>query len=199
MPEYRNNARLQAASKGSGHKISRKIFQLYRKRLANGSEWLIFHITLATKDAWGNILSMPLLLGSYELPIFERTYSFNPYSRKTTGDSPEDMGPTPSATFINGHDTKYTYPLEQVKEQILAWRADGTITDTAKFLVWTDKNYSVPSFENWFNLSVDDNIMLNMAGNRFDALYHKGDAVSLEKVKDIIRSELQKGLINQQK
>ena len=41
--------------------------------------------------------------------------------------------------------------------------------------------------------------MLNMAGNRFDALYDKGDAVSLEKVKDIIRSELQKGVINQQK
>ena len=29
--------------------------------------------------------------------------------------------------------------------------------------------------------------------------YDKGDAVSLEKVKDIIRSELQKGVINQQK
>ena len=143
---------------------------------------------------------MPLLLGSYELPIFERTYSFNPYSRKTTGDNPEDMGPTPSVdSFINGHETIYTYPWEQVKEQILSWRTDGTIVDSAKFLVWTDKKYSVPSFENWFNLSVDDNIMLNMAGNRFDALYDKGDAVSLEKVKDIIRSELQKGVINQQK
>ena len=90
----------------------------------------------------------------------------------------------------------YTYPWEQVKDQILQWRKDGTIVDTAKFLVWTDKKYSVPSFENWFSLSVDDNIMLNMAGNRFDALYDKGDAVSLEKVKDIIRSELQKNVIN---
>lgn len=142
---------------------------------------------------------MPLLLDSYELPIFERTYSFNPYSRKTTGDNPEEMGPTPSDAYINGHETIYTYPWEQVKEQILAWRKDGTIVDSAKFLVWTDKKYAVPSFENWFNLSVDDNIMLNMAGNRFDALYDKGDAVSLEKVKDIIRSELQKDVINQKR
>ena len=81
------------------------------------------------------------------------------------------MGPTPSDSFINGHETIYTYPLEQVKEQILSWRKDGTIVDSAKYIVWTDsKKYSVPSFENWFNLSVDDNIMLNMAGNRFDAL-----------------------------
>ena len=38
-----------------------------------------------------------------------------------------------------------------------------------------------------------------MAGNRFDALYDKGDAVSLEKVKEIIRSELQKGVIKSAK
>ena len=72
----------------------------------------------------------------------------------------------------------------------------GTIVDTARFHVWTDRRYSVPSFENCLNLSVDDNVMLNMAGNRFDALYDKGDPVSLEKVKDIIRSELQNGVIN---
>ena len=109
------------------------------------------------------------------------------------------MGPTPSASFIDSYETIYTYPFEQVRDQILEWRADGTITDTAKFLVWTDKKYAVPSFENWFNLTVDDNIMLNMAGNRFDALYDKGDPVSLEKVKDVIRSELQKGVINTQR
>lgn len=199
LPEYRNNARLRAAAKGSGHKTTRKIFQLYRKRLSNGTEWLIFHISLATKDTWGNSLTMPLLLGVYDLPQFDRTYSFNPYSRKTTGDNPEEMGPTPSASFINGHETIYTYPWEQVKEQILSWRKDGTIADTAKFLVWTDKKYSVPSFENWFNLSVDDNILLNLSGNRFDSLYDKGDPISLEKVKDIIRSELQKGVINTQR
>ena len=106
------------------------------------------------------------------------------------------MGPTASAPMIEGHDRIYTYPWEQVKDQILAWRRDGTITEDAHFTVWTDKKYSVPSFENWLNLSVDDNIMLNMASNRFDALYDKGDSVSLEKVKDIIRSELQKGVIN---
>ena len=98
--------------------------------------------------------------------------------------------------MIEGFERKYTYPWEQVKDQILQWRKDGPITQDANFTVWTDKKYSVPSFENWFNLSVDDNIMLNMAGNRFDALYDKGDADSLEKVKDIIRSELQKGVIN---
>ena len=169
---------------------------MYRKRLSNGSEWLIFHISLATKDLWGNSLSMPLLLGFYDRPQFNRTYAFNPHTRSTTGDSPEEMGPTPSAAFIDGHETIYTYPWEQVKEQILSWRKDGTITQDAHFTVWTDKKYSVPSFENWFSLPVDDNIMLNMAGNKFDALYDKGDAVSLEKVKDIIRSELQKSVIN---
>jgi hypothetical protein len=112
---------------------------------------------------------------------------------------PEDMGPTPSAVFIEDYEKIYTYPWEQVKDQILAWRSDGTIVDTTRFYVWTDKRYTVPSFANWFNLSVDENIMLNSAGNRFDALYDKGDPVSLEKVKDIIRSELQKGVINTQK
>jgi hypothetical protein len=195
-PEFQNNRRIHAASRGSGNKISKKIFTLYRKRLANGSEWLIFHISLATKDHWGNNLEMPLLLGLVDVPIFDRTYSFDPHTRSTTA-GPEDMGPTPSAPFVDRHETIYTYPWEQVKDQILAWRKDGTIVDTAKFLVWTDRKYSVPSFENWFNLSVDDIIMLNMAGNRFDALYDKGDPVSLEKVKEIIRSELQKGVINQ--
>ena len=139
---------------------------------------------------------MPLLLGVYDLPLFNRTYSFDPYTKRNTGEA-QDMGPIPSASFIEGYETIYTYPWESVKDQILAWRKDGTIVDSAKFLVWTDKKYSVPSFENWYNLSVDDNIMLNMAGNRFDALYDKGDVVSLEKVKDIIRSELQKGVVNQ--
>jgi hypothetical protein len=78
----------------------------------------------------------------------------------------------------------------------LTWWKEGTIINTARFHVWTDKRYTVPSFENWLNLSVDDNVMLNMAGNRFDALYDKGDPVSLTKVKDIIRSELQKGVIS---
>jgi hypothetical protein len=195
-PEYRANLRIHAASKGSGKPIVKKIFTLYRKRLANGTEWLIFHISLATKDTWGNTLSMPLLLGFYDLPQFNRTYSFDPYTKRTTS-GPEDMGPTPSAAFIDGYETIYTYEWNSVKDQILQWRKDGTIIDSAKFLVWTDKKYSVPSFEIWFNLSVDDNIMLNMAGNRFDALYNNGDAVSLEKVKDIIRSELQKNVINQ--
>jgi hypothetical protein len=197
-PEYRNNARIQAASRGSGNKIVKKIFTLYRKRLSNGTEWLIFHISLATKDRWNNTLSMPLLLGFVDVPQFSRTYAFDPHTKSTTG-GPEDMNPTASAPMIENYETVYTYPWEQVKEQILTWRKDGTIADSAKFLVWTDKKYSVPSFENWFNLSVDDNVMLNMAGNRFDALYDKGDPVSLEKVKDIIRSELQKGVLSPQK
>ena len=67
-PEYRNNLRIHAASKGSGNKIVKRIFTLYRKRLTNGTEWLIFHISLATKDHWGNNLSMPLLLGFVDVP-----------------------------------------------------------------------------------------------------------------------------------
>ena len=197
-PEYRANLRLHAASRGSGKKISKKIFSLYRRRLANGSEWLIFHIQLSTKDGWNNSLGMPLELGFVDVPLFDRTYAYNPHTRTTTGEA-QDMGPTASAPYIDGYETQYQYPFEQVKDQILTWRADGTIVDSAKFAVWTDKRYSVPSFENWLNLSVDDNIMLNMAGNRFDALYDKGDPVSLEKVKDIIRSELQKGVINTQR
>ena len=197
-PEYRANLRIHAAAKGSGNKISKKIFTLYRKRLSNGSEWLIFHISIATKDHWGNSLMMPLLLGMYDIPTFNRTFSFDPYQKHTTS-GPEDMGPTPSAAFVDGFETIYTYEWNSVKDQILAWRQDGIIVDSAKFIVWSDKKYSVPSFENWFNLSVDDNIMLNMAGSRFDALYDKGDPVSLEKVKEIIRSELQKSVINQQR
>ena len=41
----------------------------------------------------------------------------------------------------------------------LSWRKDGTIVDTARFYVWTDKRYSVPSFENWISFTVNDNIM----------------------------------------
>jgi len=195
-PEFRNNARIRAASRGSGNKIVKRIFSLYRRRLENGSEWLVFHISISTKDRWGNNLSMPLELGFVDLPQISRTYAFNPHTRSTTGDSPEDMGPTASAPSIEGYERKYLYPWESVRDQILMWRKDGTIVDTARFHVWTDRRYSVPSFENWLNLSVDDNVMLNTVGNRFDGLYNKGDAVSLEKVKEIIRSELQKGVIN---
>ena len=52
-PEYRNNLRIHAASKGSGNKIVKKIFTLYRKRLTNGTEWLIFHISLCNKGSLG--------------------------------------------------------------------------------------------------------------------------------------------------
>ena len=168
-PEYRNNLRIHAASKGSGNKIAKKIFSLYRKRLANGSEWLMFHISIRTRDHWNNPLSMPLELGFVDLTVITKTYSFNPHTRITAGQA-EDMGPTASVPFIEGCETKYLYPWDQVKDQILTWRKDGTIADTAHFHVWTDRRYSVTSFENWFNLSVDDNIILNMAGNRFDAL-----------------------------
>lgn len=133
-PEYRNNLRIHAASKGSKNKISKKIFTLYRKRLANGTEWLIFHISLATKDHWGNTLTMPLLLGVLDVPQFNRTYSFDPYTKRTTSQA-EDMAPTPSQPSIEGFETIYTYEWNSVKDQILAWRKDGTIVDTAKFLV----------------------------------------------------------------
>ena len=89
-PKYRNNLRIHSASKGSGNKIIKKIFSLYRKRLANGSEWLVFHIQLSIKDHWGNNFGMPLELGFYELPQLSKTYSFDPHTKSTTS-GPEDI------------------------------------------------------------------------------------------------------------
>ena len=118
-PEYRNNLRIHAASKGLGNKISKKIFYLMRRRFANSKEYHIFHISISTKDHWGNNLSIPLELGFVDLPVITRTYAFNPHSKRTTG-SAEDMGPKASEPSIDGFETTYTYPWEQVKEQILS-------------------------------------------------------------------------------
>ena len=66
--EYQNNLRIHAASKGSGNKITKKIFTLYRKKLSNGTEWLIFHISLATKDHWGNSLINAAFAWFFDVP-----------------------------------------------------------------------------------------------------------------------------------
>ena len=133
LPEYRNNLRLHTVAKGSGNKIVRKISNSIERgyRMVLNGCCSIFNSS--TKDHWGNSLGIPVLLGKYDLPEFDRTYSFDPCQKRTTS-GPEDMGPTPSVAFVNGHKEVYTYPWESVKDQILEWRKDGTIVDTALVL-----------------------------------------------------------------
>lgn len=45
--------------------------------------------------------------------------------------------------------------------------------------------------------SIDDLVLLSRAGNRFDSLYTPGDPVSLNRIKDIVRSELEKGILKE--
>lgn len=110
--------------------------------------------------------------------------------------SAEDMKPKPSEAEIEGFETVYDYDFKDLVPTLKKYREDGTLSSECKFYAWTDHKFTVSSFDNFVGMPIDDHVLLNKAGERFDALYKPGDPESLSKIKDIVRSELEKGLLS---
>ena len=193
-PEYQNNRRIWAASKGSGNKVKHSIFALYRRKVGK-NEHLFFYDSISTKDYFGNSLMTPVEIGRWSKPTFNRTYGINTATIKNTV-KPEDMRPQPSEVFIEGSETVYDYTFEQIKPTLIKWYEEGIISPDCKFYAWGSTKYGVARWEDFIGLSFQDLELLGQVGNRFNGIYSPGDPKSMETVRSIIKSELEKGILN---
>jgi hypothetical protein len=194
-PEYQNNRRIWAASKGSGNKVKHSIFALYRLKVGR-NEYLFFYDSISTKDYFGNSLMTPVEIGRWSKPTLSRTYGINPGTIKTTV-SPEDMKPQPSEASIECHETIYDFPwTPKLVETLKQWYEEGIISPDCKFYAWGSTKYGVQRWEDFIGLSFQDLELLGQVGNRFNGIYSPGDAKSMETVRSIIKSELEKGILN---
>lgn len=107
------------------------------------------------------------------------------------------MNPKASEPSIEGSETVYDYPwTPKLIETLKKWYEDGIISPEAKFYAWGSTKYSVFSWEDFISLPFTDLELLGQAGKRFDGIYTRGDAASMETVRKIIKSELEKGILN---
>ena len=192
-PEYQNNRRIWAASKGSGNKVKHSIFAMYRRKTPIG-EFLFFYDSISTKDFFGNSLMTPVEIGRFSKPIITRTYGINPGTIKSTM-SAEDMNPKGSEPFIESSETVYDYPwTPKLVETLKQWYEDGIISPEVKFYAWGSVKYSVFNWEDFISLPFEDLELLGKAGKRFDGIYTKGDVASIDTIRKIVKSELEKNI-----
>ena len=192
-PEFVNNRRIWAASKGSGNKVRHSIFALYRRKIGR-SESLFMYDSISTKDYFGNNLMTPVEIGRWSKPTFSRTYGINPGTIRTSV-STENMKPTPSEASIEGHETVYDYPwTPKLVETLKQWYEEGIISPDVKMYAWGTTKYGVLRWEDFIGLPFEDLELLGKAGNRFDGIYRSGDANSIETIRNIVKSELEKNI-----
>lgn len=192
-PEYQNNRRIWAASKGSGNKVKHSIFAMYRRKTPRG-EFLFFYDSISTKDYFGNSLMTPVEIGRWSKPSFHRTYGINPGTIKTSI-SAEDMRPQPSEASIESHETIYDYPwTPKLVETLKEWMETGVISPEAKFYAWGSTKWGVDNWADFISLPFEDLELLGRAGKRFEGIYTKGDSASVDTIRKIVKSELEKNI-----
>ena len=68
------------------------------------------------------------------------------------------------------------------------------ISPDCKFYAWGSVKYSVFNWEDFISLPFEDLELLGKAGKRFDGIYSKGDAASIDTIRKIVKSELEKNI-----
>lgn len=193
--EYVNEKRIFTAAANSEPPapIKHNIFQLYRK-VVGSREYLLLHELLSTTDYFKNSLTWTRYLGMVSVPKIVRTRSINVASIKTGSDR---VRPSEGPAEIEGHENVYLWPFEQVKKQLLQWRAAGVIPDTAKYIAWTQNppmKYSVINFENFLELPMEDLVLINKMGSKLEGLYKPGDPEMLKVLKTMMKDAVREGL-----
>jgi hypothetical protein len=196
--EYLNEARIFNAARASKKPIKHVLFGLYRKLLPSGKEVLYFFDNCSSKDYWQNDIGpWTRLIGKWDKPQISQPWGLDPASLKS--DSAPEPGPLGDPSIM-GFETQYDLEWNSMHDQILKWRGDGTIPETAiYYVVIGQRRYSVPyAFEQWFNLDIESLELLGEHGRRFKGLLGPNDPKTLELIKETIKSEIAQGLTKQQ-
>lgn len=171
-PSYRNEERIILCSQASGKPIKFKITGLYRRQLADGEEYVIFHLAELTYDYFGNIVTFSKLCGRYELPVFSKVYGI-PIGRRLVSntDVTKTMEANELDVNIDHYDQIHEWRFEDIKEQLKDWYQQGVIDSNTKLYAWQGTSkYNVQKFEDFLNQSLDDLILIGRAGTRFAGL-----------------------------
>lgn len=192
-PEYMNEKRIFEASKSSGSPVKHLITGIYRKA-AGSKEYVFWHEHLQTFDYFKNSIDHTRFVGRYEVPVITRNFAINPagITSDTTQVKPESGPPE-----IESMKTIHEFEFEELKPQLMKWKEQNIITDETHLYCWVGPiKYSKPyTWEEWLNLSIDDLVVLGKVGNRFDGILKPGDAGNIETLRQIVKEELQKGIL----
>ena len=105
------------------------------------------------------------------------------------------MKPMASQPSIEGTETIYDYPwTPQLVETLKKWYSEGIISPEVTLHAWGDIKYHVANWLDFISLPFEDLELLGKAGRRFDSIYTKGDAPSIETIRKIVKSELEKNI-----
>ena len=76
----------------------------------------------------------------------------------------------------------------------MKWRDEGIISPDCNLYIWGSTKYKVHNWEDFISLPFADLELLGKAGNRFDGIYSKGDSASVDKIRQIVKSELENNI-----
>lgn len=109
--------------------------------------------------------------------------------------SAEDMNPKGSEPFVESSETVYDYPwTPKLVETLKQWMEDGMISPEARFYAWGSTKYAVHTWEDFIGLPFEILELLGKAGKRFDGIYTKGDSASIDTIRKLVKSELEKNI-----
>jgi len=196
--EYQNNKRIWQSAKGSGNPVRHSITACYRRKVGK-NEYLFLYDSISTKDYFGNnIMHFVDTIGRWTKPHIARTYGINPASIRNTV-SPENMKPTGSEPFIDGQSVTYDYPWEQALPSLIAFEKAGLLSPDCRFYAWAEGSggntkYGVSRWIDFISLPFEDLELLGKAGKRFDSIYEPGSTESVDKIRKIVKAEIEKGI-----
>ena len=173
--------------------IKHSIFGLYRKQIGN-QEYVYFFDHMVAKDYFQNNVDHTRLIGKWDKPIITRQFGINPATLKSDS-APE---PTESEASIESVEEVYDFPWEQTRDQLIKWKESGIIGEKAIFyVVVNNRKYSMPyTWDQWLNLSISDLELFGLHGKKYNALLTPGDPTALQLLRETIKQEISKGLLN---
>ena len=85
-----------------------------------------------------------------------------------------------------------------MRDQLVKWNETGIIGDkTIFYIVVGNRKYSMPySWDQWLNLSMSDLELLGLHGKKYNALLTPGDPTALQLLRETIKQEISKNLLN---
>jgi len=193
--EYTGEKRVFFASKASGTPIKHKIFSVYRKQVGNTS-YVYFFDLMTTQDFYKNKVDFTRFCGRWEKPEIITRRAVNAHASQMDGAMVE---PTDFPSEIDGFETVYEYPFDQVKEQLKKWWEDGTIPQTANFYAVMNNGsnkYGGFSFDEFINLDMSDLELLGKFGNRVKGVFATGDHdEKLTALRTMLKEEMRQGTL----
>ena len=81
-------------------------------------------------------------------------------------------GPTITGIEVTSTEMVYEWEFEKLLPQLQAWYKNGTISPDCVFTAWVGtKKYTVPSWEMFIGLSLEENVLCNKVGEESIGLF----------------------------